>query len=126
VTDIRSEVESYLDAIGADPEKIQKLREMLDLALGQTKGVWILVTCKHCNRQGKYFEQIPVPAKAADVLVKLIEATKGKVPEQVTVRHEFDTLHVQELPTEELHRLAERVVDGEFEEVTLSLPTGEN
>lgn len=117
MTDIRTAVEAHLDGIPADPERMAKLQEALDLALGQSKTVWRLIECPHCRRKKKHEIDFPNPAAIARALRDLVEMTKGKVPEQVTVRHEFDTLHIQELPTEELHRLAERVVDAEFAEV---------
>lgn len=129
MTDIRQAVESHLDGIPADPERLKKLHELLDYALEPRKKVWVLVKCPHCTRSKKHLVEVPESSAvtaAVKALTGLIEATKGKVPIEVSVRHEFDTLHVRELPTEELHRIAAReVVDAEYEDVTpvLALPS---
>jgi len=118
VADIRDFVEQHLDALPSDPERAARLREALDLALGQSRSVWRTVACKHCGRQGKYEVDFPNPAAVARALRDLIEVTKGKPAQEIAVSHTHELLPVRDLTTEELLRLASReVVDGEFEEV---------
>jgi hypothetical protein len=119
MSDIRSFLEAHLDAIPGDAEKAEKLREALDLALGQSKTVWRLIECKHCGKSKKYEVDFPNPAAIARAIKDLVELTKGKVPEQVNVSVKWEGLPVAELPTEELQRIAAREVvdDAEWSEV---------
>ena len=115
MADIRTRVEEYLDGLSED-----KVKELLELAMLQQKTVWRMVTCKHCNRPGKYEVDVPMPASIAKAIKDLGEFTKGKVPE----RHVVDVKHwigrdYSEWPEEALRAVAsgEVIEEGEFEPV---------
>ena len=112
MSDIRTATEQYLDAL---PE--EKLKELLDLAMLQTKQVYREITCRHCERRQKVLVDVPLPSSIAKAIKDLGEFTKGKVPErvQVDVNH-WVGRDMSEWPEEALLAVAEgEIVDAEYE-----------
>ena len=113
MSDIRSKTEQYLDSL---PE--EKLKELLDLAMLQTKQVYREITCRHCERRQKVLVDVPLPSSIAKAIKDLGEFTKGKVPE----RHVVDVNHwvgkdMRDWPEEALRAVAsgEVIEDAEYE-----------
>ena len=114
MTDFRKRVEEEIDALTQE-----EVRAIVRQSLGAQKKVWRTIRCKHCERQGKYEVDVPVP-NASKAVKDLGEFTKGKVPE----RHVVDVKHwigrdYSEWPEEALRAVAsgEVIEEGEFEPV---------
>jgi len=122
VSDIRSHIEDHLDDIARDPEKREKLNDLLDRALGQKTGDYFHVDCKHCKRAGKYWLEFPKTAKDVQAVKELVELTKGKVAQKIekNVTVTFD-VPMEDWTMDQLRQVASQEVieDGDFEPLAL-------
>jgi hypothetical protein len=74
VTDVRGSLAKGL----ADAVTPEKIKELVDAALSATKKDWATITCKHCNRVGKYQVEITDARAAAQALALLTDQGLGK------------------------------------------------
>lgn len=117
MSDFRKRVEDEIDALSQE-----EIREIVRRSLGAQKKVWRTIRCKHCDRQGKYEVDVPVP-NASRAVKDLGEFAKGKVPERriIDVR-QYKGLPADSWSTEALEAVAagEEIEDGDWN----ALPPG--
>jgi hypothetical protein len=84
-------------------------RVLLDAATGATREAWTTITCKHCERQGRYEVVIPDYRVRLDAVEKLLQQGLGRAREaQESSTSEVPAVaaDVMKLPWQDLQRFA--------------------
>ena len=104
MADIRQLMEEAFDEIALDESESVKdfIREAF--AIEKSREVWVAITCKHCERSGKYVTQVKIPdfkerSRAIDLL---LNQAKGKPKETVKVSVEIGMKALQEMSLDDL------------------------